>query len=148
MKTCSKCKVEKELDAFCNNKQSKDGKHYHCRECKAKFRKENKEKIAERKKLYSASQGGRINRHKSRSKRIKSVQDTGDGSITRQSLDDLMAEQGNKCAICNTDLLVLERKEVHMEHIIPLAKGGKHVIGNVQWTCCKCNLIKSTKIIE
>ncbi|MGI0058139.1 MAG: hypothetical protein ACREBJ_00085 [Nitrosotalea sp.] len=47
MKLCSKCRYEKILDDFSNNKSKKDGKATECKECKSKqdkkYRKENKE---------------------------------------------------------------------------------------------------------
>ena len=36
MKTCTKCKIEKELDEFCKNKNNKDGLNVWCRECAGK----------------------------------------------------------------------------------------------------------------
>lgn len=49
-KICTKCKVEKSLYEFGSNKQSKDGKRSHCKECvnrhSKKYRQEHKEKIA------------------------------------------------------------------------------------------------------
>jgi hypothetical protein len=33
MKTCSKCKLEKSLEAFGKNRSAKDGLHHYCREC-------------------------------------------------------------------------------------------------------------------
>lgn len=32
-KTCTKCKAEKTLEEFVNNKRTKDGKHYQCKAC-------------------------------------------------------------------------------------------------------------------
>jgi hypothetical protein len=37
MKTCNKCKIEKELDAFANNRAKPDGKNPMCRECKKAY---------------------------------------------------------------------------------------------------------------
>lgn len=33
MKKCIKCKINKKLDLFHNNKRQKDGKYYYCKEC-------------------------------------------------------------------------------------------------------------------
>jgi len=32
-----------------------------------------------------------------------------------------------------------------MDHIVPLAKGGKNIDSNIQLTCPKCNLEKNSK---
>jgi hypothetical protein len=39
MKICGKCKIEKELDQFTNNKTKKDGKCVYCRSCYAEINK-------------------------------------------------------------------------------------------------------------
>jgi hypothetical protein len=38
-KTCTKCKLEKAIIEFCKNKNSKDGRHYTCKECTNNYRK-------------------------------------------------------------------------------------------------------------
>lgn len=43
MKTCTKCKIPKELEEFPPRKVSKDGKHTHCRSCINKYSKSYKE---------------------------------------------------------------------------------------------------------
>lgn len=49
-KQCSKCGMVKPLDAFCKNKQAKDGLSYWCMECQAKAARErNARKMAEKK---------------------------------------------------------------------------------------------------
>lgn len=40
MKTCSKCKIPKELEEFCNNKTTKDGKNNICKLCKKELDKQ------------------------------------------------------------------------------------------------------------
>lgn len=44
MKTCTRCKCEKELDAFARSNRSKDGRLTWCKECKNKWYAENAEK--------------------------------------------------------------------------------------------------------
>lgn len=51
-KKCGKCEIEKPLDNFSNRKRSKDGKVSWCKECFKQYRKENKDKISQRDKLY------------------------------------------------------------------------------------------------
>lgn len=51
IKTCSKCGEVKSINEFCNNKNTKDGKHSHCKECRNKggkiYRMEHKEEARE-----------------------------------------------------------------------------------------------------
>jgi 5-methylcytosine-specific restriction endonuclease McrA len=49
-----------------------------------------------------------------------------------------------KCVLCNADLM---EKEPHIDHIIPLYKGGGSETSNLQALCWECNLKKGTKIL-
>lgn len=46
---------------------------------------------------------------------------------------------GGLCFICKTD------KKIEIDHIIPLYKGGKNTISNVQLLCNSCHIEKSNK---
>lgn len=54
----------------------------------------------------------------------------------------LVARQRNLCAYCSQ-----WTSEFHMEHIIPLSRGGRHAIGNVIPVCPNCNLSKHDKLL-
>lgn len=58
------------------------------------------------------------------------------GTIAR-----LREMQRNKCAICRRSVAV----KSHLDHIIPLAKGGVHAPRNMQLLCPPCNLRKSAR---
>lgn len=46
------------------------------------------------------------------------------------------------CAYCGDDSLPL-----HMDHVVPVAKGGRHAIGNVLPACSDCNLTKHAMLL-
>lgn len=46
-----------------------------------------------------------------------------------------------KCAICAVSV----REKYHVDHIMPLAKGGEHTPANLQLLCPSCNVRKSAK---
>lgn len=48
---------------------------------------------------------------------------------------------GYYCVYCDEDL---HDKEIHLDHIIPEAKGGTTTLNNLQVTCRKCNTAKGT----
>lgn len=53
MKTCTKCKVEKEVNEFGRLKQSKDGYRFYCKMCVKEERLKNSENIVEYRKQYA-----------------------------------------------------------------------------------------------
>lgn len=64
------------------------------------------------------------------------------GRLPKGTIKAKQESQGYKCAYCKTDTSV----KFHVDHIIPLAKGGKHEPDNVQITCPSCNVRKWTKL--
>lgn len=45
------------------------------------------------------------------------------------------------CAYCG-------KPSEHIDHIVPLSRGGQHRIGNLTGACAKCNLSKGSKFIS
>ncbi len=112
------------------------------------YRANNLDKMKMKDKLYNATQAGIERKYRADEKRKKQILETRDGSITKQSLIDLMEEQNGLCYICSCDLSLLENKDVHLDHMKPLSKDGHHVITNVAWSCSSCNWSKATKILS
>lgn len=54
----------------------------------------------------------------------------------------LMQWQNGLCPYCRADLNAVPK---HLDHLIPLARGGKHRDSNMQLTCKPCNLRKHAK---
>ena len=53
----------------------------------------------------------------------------------------LIWENGRKCAICGKRITSLD--DLTVDHIVPLAKGGRNVIENCQLAHKKCNEAKN-----
>lgn len=66
------------------------------------------------------------------------------GKLSKNIIQTLLDRQGNKCACCGTTL----QNGFHLDHIIPLAKGGTNTDSNVQLLTPKCNLIKGPRLPE
>lgn len=66
-----------------------------------------------------------------------------DGTVTVDSVQELLKQQENKCKLCG---ISLNERKPHMDHIYPISKGGVHTISNIQWLCYICNISKSNKI--
>ena len=110
------------------------------------------EEVKQRKKEYDkkyfASEAGKITTMKSIHKRRAQKLSSEDGTVTSQALDKLKEEQNHQCKYCKCELDFSAKGQVHLDHVIPLSKGGAHSITNVVWSCAKCNLKKSDKLIN
>jgi 5-methylcytosine-specific restriction endonuclease McrA len=86
-------------------------------------------------------------RHSDRMKAAKYArrirQTSVDGTITANEWTELVNAFGRKCLCCGaTD------KKLTMDHVIPLSKGGPHVIANVQPLCQTCNNRKGVREVD
>jgi 5-methylcytosine-specific restriction endonuclease McrA len=61
--------------------------------------------------------------------------------LTDAELLELEARQASRCALCG--ILLEARAQPHVDHIIPVALGGKSELDNYQILCRKCNQGKS-----
>lgn len=63
------------------------------------------------------------------------------GRLPKGTISRLGAAQRWKCVVCKCDI----SSAYHVDHITPLAKGGKHEPTNIQLLCPTCNVKKSDK---
>ncbi len=73
-----------------------------------------------------------VDKHKRRTQ-------TKEGDLTTEQWLELVEECGGMCVKCAAPY-------EHMDHIIPLSKGGEHTLDNVQPLCAKCNLSKHNRL--
>lgn len=57
----------------------------------------------------------------------------------------ILDRDGMWCHICNQP--ILERRDLHFDHVIPLAKGGPHAADNIRPSHARCNLAKGARIL-
>lgn len=60
------------------------------------------------------------------------------GRYTADDVRSLMMLQKGRCVNCKCDI----RKKYHVDHVVPLSKGGENTARNLQLLCVKCNLSK------
>jgi len=65
------------------------------------------------------------------------------GKIDKSLWEEKLEELNYECQICGKELTV---KEITIDHIIPLSKGGGNNIENLQPLCRSCNCSKNNKI--
>lgn len=87
---------------------------------------------------YRQTENGKLsqlNKYHKRRAIIKS------GNVTTKQLKELYSTVKN-CYWCNTKL---NKKNTHLDHFMPLSKGGLHTIDNLVLSCSCCNLQKHAK---
>jgi len=107
-------------------------------EYKKAYQQANCEAIAKQKKAYKQTPMGKAVKKNSDHKR-RSI--TKQGDVTTQQLLELQ-QSAKTCYWCGVSL---KGKKVHIDHYIPLSKGGEHTISNFVISCSHCNLTKNVK---
>lgn len=134
---CSRCKVKKDLRIL---------RPRWCVECYRAYQKqyhaENKERIQIQKRIgnrkYNKTAKGKINHKNGKYRRKSKVI----GRIKLKEWRALCTAYNHKCVRCGLE------KELTIDHIKPLSKGGLNKIENIQPLCMDCNVWKHTKEID
>ena len=169
-KTCTKCGENKALDDFHKRKDSCDGFAHECKRCNSNRNRkwyENNQELAisrakelrlknpeidrersrkwaarnrERAKLRARSWAKnnpdrRAMHHQSRRTRKR-----GNG-VFKILEKEIRRLRHSPCAACGT------KSNVCLDHIIPINRGGRHSIGNLQSLCQPCNSSKQDKFM-
>lgn len=174
MKTCSKCGETKKLEDYWKEKRAKDGRASACRSCcsrsKKQYYKKNKETIKEKAKQYYDQNQEKVkayNKSEEGKARHKRYRETENGKEAKRqqnhrrraikkeattqhfSYEDLrifwLGQNilDDRCYYCSK---TLPDGPEHIDHYIPLAKGGTHEPVNLRPSCAPCNLSKSDKL--
>lgn len=175
-KRCTTCKSIKLLSDFYKEKRSKDGLRSNCKDCtiatvkagydsekqrarnreyyaknrqralerQNSYYQENKEaRDAYRRKWSEANPGkdslyGRVAAAK---RRARKKRQTHKEHYTSLDVQNRFKAQRGKCWWCKSDLT-----DYHVDHIIPIAKGGSDSADNICISCVTCNLSKNAKM--
>ena len=138
-KVCSMCKLEKPKEAFGSKSATLSKLRSACKLCRSKAEQAtnaNYRKTAKGKAVSANCQGRR------RADKLSSC----DGSVTSDALNLLKEQQQHKCYHCGNALQYDIPKQVHLDHLVPLSRGGTHTLSNVAWSCASCNLAKNNSI--
>lgn len=140
-KVCTCCGLEKHIYDFHKKDAQYSGHRAVCKACRY-FNERNKNSD------YLKSEAGRLVSVNAQGKRRELIYATKDHSITTTALKELKEKQNHSCAYCKSDLDYSSPNQVHLDHVIPLSKGGTHTIENVVWSCRSCNSAKGNNLLE
>jgi hypothetical protein len=137
-KYCNDCKTESRRRNS-KNWRTKNPKQY--RALNRKRRLEDPESERKRSRVYCHQNLDkyRIYAHNRRAR----IEGNG-GTHTIQELNNLFKEQDDLCYYCGTSIFRNVRKSYHIDHKLPLSRGGSNDIHNIVLTCPACNWKKRT----
>ena len=104
---------------------------------KKEYNKEYSIRHPDRQRLFYATHPGKITEYKQR-RRARKINAGGNG-ITVKQWHNMKEEYNRLCAYCN------QEKPLAMDHVVPLAKGGRHDVDNIVPACRSCNASKGNK---
>ena len=136
-KQCSMCKETKPLSAFGKKTSTLSGYRSSCKDCRYSA------ELATNKAYRSTDKGKAVS---SNCQGRRRQQCTKHSDITSDALLLLKEQQEHKCYHCKAPLDYTTPKAVHLDHLIPLSKGGLHKLSNVAWSCASCNLKKNNTL--
>ena len=128
MKTCKKCKIEKELTSFVKTKIYKSGYDNTCKDCR-------RAPQADATRRYKLKKPLAVRLNKIR-RRV--MTNNAKGTVTTQQAQWRIDMWGGMCYLCGVDYTALD-------HVIPLSKGGTNYPANLRPICTSCNSSKSNK---
>jgi 5-methylcytosine-specific restriction endonuclease McrA len=136
-KVCNKCHKRKPREAFYRRTESKDGLQHRCKECMRKY-----QSARARRKRYLATLGPSpedkaefVNQLHLRRARQQHT------DITSEWMIELWRST-TTCPLCQRKLANRpgHERSRNLDHIVPIARGGKHMRSNVRIICRECNL--------
>lgn len=161
MKRCSACGVEKDVSEFSKQLAVKDGLQSRCKICAKAL----DHKAQERCLKYQKSEKGKRyfrewdkrNRDKRASYWKKHyekyrehhifrgtlgtyIRRGAEGSFSKEDIEALLIGQSGRCAFC-----LMPMRQYHIDHILPISRGGTSWPYNLQLTCPHCNHSKHNR---
>lgn len=70
------------------------------------------------------------------------------GNFTKSDLLRMYDEQEQRCAYCGTAIYWGVLHDIHIDHVLPLSRGGSNNPDNLALTCADCNLAKRNYLLD
>jgi 5-methylcytosine-specific restriction endonuclease McrA len=158
MKTCSGCKLEKELCSFNKMRKNYDGLQNYCRKCQSSYALKNKEDQREHRKLATKRHRKTVKAKKTKNAwqrqdrkknpypyRIRelSVKIRNRGNFRKPEYEEfkkMLKALPKFCVVCEST------EDLTLDHVIPLTKGGEGFDpANLTTLCRSCNSSKGNR---
>ena len=130
----------REINRECSKAWYQSNRERACERAKA-WREANPERERERAKAWREANHELI---KARSHRRRACKKNAEGTHTSEDVRLQYNSQKGKCWHCGVEL----NGVYHVDHLIPLAKGGTNAANNIVCACAKCNLSKGAKTTQ
>lgn len=122
---------------------------------KREYYKNNQERIKAQKRTYFQKNKDTIKKKRKengwkyndkariQSSKRRALKRSAEGNYTLSDVQRLMFLQHNQCAECKKEITFAKKNNFHVDHIIPLSKGGSNWPDNLQLLCVFCNCSKN-----
>lgn len=160
-KNCTKCKKTKPLSEFHKKPDMADNRSNQCKECARRRNREryaiNSEKVIKRtrawyvanpkkvKKIQKRYRQGNLEKDIAKQNKRRVQKRNAGGSYTEEDIQKLLKQQNEVCNACGKKLIQYNKKNYHVDHIVPIVSGGTNWPENLQLLCPTCNLSKGDK---
>jgi len=165
------CLESKPLAEFIKDSRNKDGHGSWCRSCKTKkntewskanpgvrakysqrWRQANPGKAAESKRAYRSDPENKSaeleqKRIWSRKNKEKARLYAANRRARKRNSDKAMVTESDFAQLYSKPCIYCGNKSEQIDHVVPLARGGRHAIGNLAPACTSCNQSKGSKLI-
>lgn len=112
---------------------------------KARWHMENAELVRQRARDWAASNPERQKANLARSfARRRALERSVPGTFDAESMRQMYEDQDGLCAYCEVPL----HGRFHVEHMVPLSRGGSNYWHNVALACPECNATKGNKTVK
>lgn len=145
MKKCVRCGESKDLIEFGGIPGMKNKLREYCNSCVSK-QKRKKRIISVRKQRALGVSEPIISREPSENRGIRRrrMKENG-GKHTQEEWRVLVSSTGNKCLRCHE---AGDQFTLSVDHVVPVALGGRDDISNIQPLCLTCNMKKRVAIVD